>query len=435
MTFSAYFQRLNWWIIGVFFLKLLLLLVFFPYLLSRLGENYQAAIFPDGYAQIAENWLQGHGYRLFADTSLTMLRSPGFVIVLAAMFWLFGASLMAVQVLQLFMSFATATLIFYLAKRLFNSQLVAGLAALFFLFHPAVLIAESRGGVESTLMLCFTACVAFAYRLLDQPKWQNFVYFGILFGWTLLVKSVVAFFFPAFVLLACLWRPENLSVVVLLRRFLVAGLIALLIQVPWIVRNYEISGAFVPTMTLSGMALFQGVYVVQHPESHKDNWLVLQDAMEQQLQVARDMQLRMHENMFPQFYTPREEVDFYNQLGRLAMDEYKRSPVLVGQSILHNGWAFWFQGRTQKATLLNVIVTAPMLLLMLWGAKLAAAKTRAVWLLLLAMVTFIAPHLLILGVARYHIILMPFISILVALSLAEAWLWLQALRSNKQAVV
>jgi 4-amino-4-deoxy-L-arabinose transferase-like glycosyltransferase len=433
MRFSFYrFSSLNLLVFCMLILKAALLLAVFPWLLAKLEHNYQAAHFPDGYGLIAANWANGNGYRMFSDTGLTMLRSPGFIMILASIFWLFGKSLFAVQSLQLLMSYVTAAIIFYLAKRLFNSNLISLLASFIFLFHPAVLIAESRGGIESTLMLYFTACVAFSYRLMDNPKWQNFFYFGILFGWTVLVKSVVALYFPALTAVALMQRPKGLSISTLLLRFFVAGLISVLIQVPWIIRNYEISGEFVPTMSVSGLALFQGMYMVKNAESEKDSWLLLEEAKNEQFKLADNMKLRMHKNMFPQFDSPRDEINFYNQLKRLAMIEYMESPGLVWKAIKHNSWAFWFQGRTQKATMLNFIVVAPMLILMVWGAKLAITKTHDAWLLLIAIFAYIAPHLLILAMARYHIIIMPLISIFVAVSVAHIWGLLQKVQYYKK---
>lgn len=422
MKFSSHqFSRFNLLVFSVVVLKFMLLLVVFPWLLPKLGNNFNAGLFPDGYGSIAYNLVAGNGYRMYDDTSLTMLRSPGFVLVLASVFLVFGKSLFAVQFMQLLMSLATAAIIYYLANRLFKTRSIAVVASLIFLFHPGVLIAETRGGIECTLMLCFTACVALSYMVLDDPRWRNFVYLGILFGFTMLVKSSIAIYFPVLVAIILWWRPKGLSVNSLLIRFIVAGLVSVVIMMPWIIRNYNISGQFVPTMTVGGLAMFQGAYMVKNAESDKDSYVLLNEAAARQITIAHEMNLKTHEDFFPQFYSPNDEINYYNQLGRLAINDYKESPWLLLKAIEHNTWAFWFQGRTQRATILNIILTAPILVLMLWGSVLAVKTTRDAWLLLAAIVAFIAPHLFILAMARYHVILIPLISVLVGVSVVHCW--------------
>jgi 4-amino-4-deoxy-L-arabinose transferase-like glycosyltransferase len=422
MKISSYqLSWLNLLVFSVVVLKAILLLAVFPWLLPKLGNNFQVGLFPDGYGAIAANLIAGNGYRMFDDTSLTMLRPPAFVLILASLFLFFGKSLFAVQVMQLLMSLATAALIYFLANRLFRTQAISIAASLIFLFHPGVLIAETRGGIECTLMLCFTGCITLSYLALDYPRWRNFIYFGLAFGLTMLVKSSVAIYFPALVALALWRRPRGLSINALLGRFAVAGLASLLIMSPWIIRNYNISGQFVPTMTVGGLALFQGVYMVKNSESGKDSYVLLKEAADEQIKIAHEMNLKVHEDFFPQFYSPNDEINYYNQLGRLAIDDYRESPWLVLKAIGHNSWAFWFQGRTQRATILNIILTAPILILILWGSVIAIKATSDAWLLLIALFAFIAPHLLIISMARYYVILVPLISVLTAVSVVHCW--------------
>ena len=77
-------------------LKALIAFALIPALTQVLGENYKSNLFPDDYNLIADNLINGHGYRVYADTSETMLRSPGFVLVLAGIFALWGQTLLTV---------------------------------------------------------------------------------------------------------------------------------------------------------------------------------------------------------------------------------------------------------------------------------------------------------------------------------------------------
>src|SRR5262245_34894984 len=61
------------------------------------GLPLNATTFPDGYDLLAASLLDGNGYRMFADTSPTMIRTPGYAVVLAGIFAVFGKSLLPVE--------------------------------------------------------------------------------------------------------------------------------------------------------------------------------------------------------------------------------------------------------------------------------------------------------------------------------------------------
>lgn len=395
-----------------------------PWLVALLGQHYMAGNFPDQYDAIASNWISGKGYRVYEDTSLTMIRSPGFVMVLAGIFLLFGKNILAVQLIQLCMSLATACIIYHLTRSLFRSRQAATAASLIFMLYPGVLLAETRAGFECTLMLCFTACVALTYRILDDPRWRNFVGLGLLFGVSMLVRSSIGIFFPVAVAAICYWRPRGFTVGRLLLRCFVAGVVAVLVMTPWIVRNYQISGRFVPTMTVGGLVLFQGVELVKQLDGSRDSYEVLGGASARQLVIAHDMHLKTRDGFFPQFYSPEDEVKFYAELWRLGMDEYRRDPGLILRAVRHNLWAFWFLGRTQTSIYYNYAVTLPLMTLMLWGCVAAVRCNRRAILLPATLVVFILPHLFILAVARYHVTVVPLIAILAALPAVRCWQFL-----------
>ena len=89
-------------------LKAILLFGVLPLFLETFTDAYHADLFPDDYDVIAWNLVSGDGYRLSPDTAPTIERAPGWVLVLAAVFACFGKSLLAVQILNLAFSLATA---------------------------------------------------------------------------------------------------------------------------------------------------------------------------------------------------------------------------------------------------------------------------------------------------------------------------------------
>lgn len=395
--------------------RLLIAFVIVPVLMHRVGANYVSELFPDRYGLIADNLVNGLGYRVYPDTSLTMLRSPGFVLVLAAIFACFGKSLLAVQIVQFILSALTSFMVYGLTNKLFRVSQISLFAAALFLFHPAVMFAETRGGVDITLIFCFTLMIWLLFRALELESIRSFILFGLAFGYTLLVKASVALVFPAAFLVVLLGMPRRPGI--LIRNFILAGVTAVLVMSPWVLRNYEISGKFVPTMTVGGLAMFQGMYTIEHQNQGLDDFQLLENASQAQIKIGHAMGLPMRADFFPQFYSPQQEVTFYRALGERAWSEYLHSPTLLGRAIVHNLWSFWFEGRTKTATLINIVIMAPFLGMCIYGGMRAVRREPRCWILVAAILAFMLPHLLIIAIMRHSTTLLPIMAILAAASL------------------
>jgi 4-amino-4-deoxy-L-arabinose transferase-like glycosyltransferase len=396
------------------------------------GTDYQGAKFPDNYDLIAENLLAGHGYRVYPETSPTLLRTPGYVLVLAAVFAIFGKSLLAVQAVNFLLSLATAWIVFLLVRRIGQSERWALLAAVVSLLHPGMIMAETRGGLESLLSLVLVAFVYLTYLAVAEGRLRHYLMAGAVFGFCLLVKSSAAVMLPAMAGVALLTAPSRAEAIRRLSGLFAAGLVGLLVMSPWVLRNYVVTGKPIPTMTVGGLAAFQGLYVVQHPAAGREHHEIISAAAQEQDVIARERGRPYRPEFFPQFFDVQDEIDYYAELGRRAREAMIESPALAGRLVLHNSWAFWIQGRTARATLLNAILTLPFLLLVVIGAWLALRADRAVGLLLAGIIAFVIPHLTIIALARYHIPLIPLLAVLASYPLYLTLDWLVQRRSAAQ---
>lgn len=419
--------------------KAMLIFGLLPNVLSHFSQHYNVSTFGDGSDLIAWNLVQGNGYRMFPDGNLTMLRTPGFVLLLALIFAVFGKSLIAVQVVNLVFSCVTAVLTQVLACKAGLSKTAAAIAFLVFFFHPGVIFAESRVGAESMLTLCLVVSVLFAVIAKDRQTWPCFAMAGFVFGLALLVKPTVAPVLPAWFLYS-IWKTSSGAA----RRRIIAGMaicgiVTVLVMTPWVVRNYRISGEFIPTMTLSGLAAFQGVHVIKHLNSNLEPYQILSQAADEQFAIANAMALKMHGRQeygaldlardperpfFPQFLKVEDEVSFYRELGRRAVDDCRRQPELILKAIVHNTWAFWAAGKTHLATMLNAVLAVPLLALAGIGLITGIKRGLGVFQYFLIVVVFMIPHLILFAYARYYLPVVPFLAVLVAIPLAN---WLESL--------
>jgi hypothetical protein len=420
-------------IIVVILIKLVALFAIISIVQAYLPGDYNAKKFGwDGYDQIAWNLSQGHGYRVYPDASPTMLRTPGFPLVLAILFVAFGKSLFAVQVVNLTLSCITGFLVYRLAVQTGLTAATGVVGALIFALYPGVIVAESRCGPESLLMFCLVASVLSTNVAVASRTWYPFVRTGVLVGITILVTPTLAVVIPA-LLLYRVWHTSHSQE----RRRVAAGtvicgLACLLVMTPWILRNYRLSRTFQPTMTVSGLAAFEGNYIINNLQSHRQLYEVLADAADEQIMIAQSMGLQMHGGQeygvldftdksgwqfFPQFFKAHDEVVFYRELGRRALDDYRAKPRLILQGVMHNSWAFWAAGKTTRATILNAILVCPLLLLSAVGFRMGIRKKtdQFVVILLAAML----PYLVIIAEARYYIPVVPFLAILAAIPVAD----------------
>jgi 4-amino-4-deoxy-L-arabinose transferase-like glycosyltransferase len=363
---------------------------------------------------IADNLIGGHGYRVYADTSETMLRSPGFVLVLAGIFSLFGKSLLMVQVVQYLMSAVTAAIVYLISQRLFGVKLVSLLAVFLFLFHPVSMLSDTRAGTDTTLTLCLTATIWLLLRAIDCQSWWDFALSGLTLGYTMLVKATVALILPVVFLFLMITPKARRSLQITFGQFALVAITAALVMMPWVARNFSISGRFVPTMTVTGLAMFQGEEAERNAGNGKDSKDLLDDAAKEQVRIGHEMELRMREEFFPQFYRIQDEISFYDELAHRGWNQYREHPALLARIIVHNSWAFWFQGRTSKATLINIIVMLPFILISLCGAVIAVRRQRRSWILVIAVVMYVLPHLVIIAVARYSSAVVPLMCVLAA---------------------
>ena len=402
-------------VVAAVLIKVFLLYVVIPYLYQASPSTYTAEGFADWYDLIAMNLVEGNGYRFFPDTAETMVRTPGYVLVLAGIFSVFGHSLAAAKAFNLLFSFATAYVVYVLGKRVTMSHRLALIAATVTFLHPAFLIADSRGGLESLFTLTLMVFMLLTYRAIKTDAIKDYVFAGIALGVCLLIKSTPALFPAVLFLYLVALRPNLARVRTAIIRVGALSLVAGVVLSPWIIRNYALSGNFVPTMSVGGMAAYGGLHDVLHPG--RENYLQSEDVAAEMDAMLKEMKIPYKPGYYPQFYNIADEVNFYRHLGDIAKKRYLEEPSLLLRVMATNAIGFWINGRTTKATVLNSIIGLPLLALAIWGAYIGWRRSLPVGPIVLFIVAFYLAHLPILGQARYHVPLIPLLAILACIPL------------------
>ncbi|HEC83605.1 MAG TPA: phospholipid carrier-dependent glycosyltransferase [Firmicutes bacterium] len=207
------------------------------------------------YYVLAENLLNGTGYRYGEDLQPTAKRTPGYPLLIAATFKVFGRNFNAVRIVQCSLDVVTTSLIFCLTTLLFSSNLAGLLAALAYALYPPAIFSTTYIMTETLytfLLVGFT--VTLMVSILTSNRWLSLAA-GILLGLATLTRPGVLF------LPLCL-----LAVGVILKRqlwkalliFIVGFLVTIL---PWGARNYRTHGKWIMTSTLVGANLYKGNHI------------------------------------------------------------------------------------------------------------------------------------------------------------------------------
>jgi 4-amino-4-deoxy-L-arabinose transferase-like glycosyltransferase len=384
--------------------------------------------FGDLYNLIARNLEQGNGYRVDADMGPTMLREPGYPLFLAAVFKLGGYGIQTARVACVLLAFGAALMLLLLTRRITSDAMTALSAALVFLLYPGTLVAEARAGIEMPSVFTVILFMLALYSAVEKGSLWRYCAAGLLLGVAVLVRSQVLLF-PLFLLVYFVFASKSTSerAKIALR---IAGLVlgTVVVMSPWIIRNYMLVHKLVPTATVAGVAAQEGLYTCENASASEPFYLAQTEAGFERAQLASHLGMPFRGPYYQLFYTPQDEVAFNRALLSGVSTEYRSHPELLARCAAKNlFFNFWFLGKTQRSTLLNVVVQAPLLALTLAGVvalwkRGVLPKTVIVLLYILYIPAVEAP---IIAHARHSVLIVPFLAILAAASLVSAW---QALR-------
>jgi hypothetical protein len=390
-----------------------------PAVSRHMGWAYNVNTYADGYDQLATNLAEGNGYRFYPDTAETLLREPGYPIVLAGIFLAFGKSFMAVKLTNMLLAIFIVCLMMQIARKLSNNSLLILGPPLLFLLHPETLIAESRGGVEMLFAFMLTVYALSLYKAISTNRWSDYLMSGVVLGLTVLVRST-PILFPLFLLGYLLFGRPNVQAVAAVRNVAVMVIGMFLVLSPWIIRNYLLTARFVPTASVLGVSAQAGFYLSTHHAI--GNALVDTEAARERNQLAHALGYHFKAGYYQYFYSASDELAFSHYLFGKVMDHYKSSPRLFIATVVQNLFNFWCGGKTWKSVALDAIIQIPLIFLAVTGVLLWCRSGRAqdVAPLVLLIVYILAVSLPILAQARYCAAVVPFLSILAWMPVTSA---------------
>jgi hypothetical protein len=185
---------------------------------------------------------------------------PLYSCVLAGAYGILGRSALTVALLHILLDCISVALVHRISARLLpNGEVVGVLAALMTSFYP-YLVFQNLTLIDTPLYM--TLLMAFVYGMivlrarphLDARTWGVAALVGVIFGLSLLIRPLL----PLLAVFCAFWFLFRLSLLQTAARLLPVAVVGGLVIVPWIVRNFDVFGAFVPMTTTSGANFWQG---------------------------------------------------------------------------------------------------------------------------------------------------------------------------------
>lgn len=268
----------------------------------------------------------------------TTTRFPFYPYVLGLVYFVFGYHTKAAFIFQAVLGGILPLLAYYICREYFSRRialLAAGIAAL----YPSY-IEFSQYLMSENLFIPEIAFLIFiSLKLLKKPDWKKAFCLGLALGITSLTRGtafLLVFIAPLVIVLAI-----RRKFVIRLRLAAVTVAAAVLVFIPWMIRNYHAYGKWLMSSSGGGPVLWLGYFPIPPGDFFQiDRAYAYVDSVgRDQAKLEEFHRILMEDNLFGtigmrwffvHFYPDREfsynEVELDNQVKKLLIEELKSNP-------------------------------------------------------------------------------------------------------------
>ncbi len=354
------------------------------------------------YDSYAWNLVQGRGFSGISpdvkgpDGQLlehpTAYRAPGTSVLWAGLYLSFGHRFSVVRVSQCVLDTLTILLVFGIGRKVFSNK-VALVAATIYTVWPTALLYSSSLGSEPLYTFLFCCFILVSLQFAERPSWPLAIAAGVLLGLAMQTRGNA-------VLMLALMVPWSVWQFRRAPRQMVRGLaiavVALVMLVPWTIRNYEVFHSFIPFETGGGDVLL-GSY----------NRIVASDPSEYGYWIYPTSELPEYRN---QITAPNNEVIRDHVETQLAMQWARNHPETwwyLGESRFRRSWSPFLQPQSPKLYRVGMLTSwGPILLLFALGffptAVYFLKTNNPGWLLHMGVLHFVMTALIFWGASRFR---------------------------------
>ncbi len=281
--------------------------------------------FENEVGSVAAALAKGQGFCcLFRQpTGPTAWLAPVYPFFLATIFKVFGtftvASFYAAALFNCVFSAVASCPLYYTAIRVGDRSTAAAAGWLWALFPSGILMPFEWIWDTSLSALLGVTLLWTTFVIAENPRRRNFLFYGLFWGFCLLVNPALGAVFP-FLLLWIYLRTRAAKLAGLGDVLLVISL-AILVCLPWSIRNTVQFHRFIPIRSDFPFELWMGNNPIYDPHSH------------QVTRITRFEQVHL--------YVQLGETPFLEEKGRAAADFIRTHPALSLQLAARRAVAMW----------------------------------------------------------------------------------------------
>jgi len=140
--------------------------------------------------------------------------TPGYPVFIALIYFAFGIKIWMVMLFQIVLNVCNSVLIYYLSKKVFDSQIISLVAALLFALCLPACYYTLRILTETIFTFFFTLTVFLFFKNQESNKLGKYIQIGILLGITTLIRPILIYFVYLLVLFVILQKsPLRIKII------------------------------------------------------------------------------------------------------------------------------------------------------------------------------------------------------------------------------
>ncbi|KPL04840.1 MAG: hypothetical protein AMJ73_03520 [candidate division Zixibacteria bacterium SM1_73] len=184
-------------------------------------------------------------------------RGPLYVYLLALTYKIFGHGFFLPRLFQIFLGSLSCVLIFLIAKKLFN-RTVGFVSAVFASFYAMLIFYDGQLLITSLIVFLDLALIGLLILTAEKPKSLNWFLCGIVLGISAIARPNILIFVP-FILIWMFFQFKNKFLTkIILVRWIILCVGAILVIVPVTLRNYFVGKDFVLISWQGGYNFYLG---------------------------------------------------------------------------------------------------------------------------------------------------------------------------------
>ncbi|MBU4220133.1 MAG: glycosyltransferase family 39 protein [Euryarchaeota archaeon] len=353
------------------------------------------------YDGIAKNILAGNGFGYPEPTAYV---TPLYPLFLSAVYMIFGHNILAVQLLQALIGSLSVLCVYFIAKKIFDEK-IGSIAAIIMAFYPHQIFWSGYILTETLYVFLLLFAILFFIRFCERQTIVNALVAGILLGIAGLTRPI-AFCFTAFLIIYIIWLNKNKVQGLKFSCIFVIGV--LLVSSPWIIRNYNTFGEFIPGST--------------------EGWFVFYAGNSPGATGGLDGYVTGYQDFTPLNFTSTSErnlseTEMNNEYKLSSLNFIKENPSSFFKIMPRKFWNMWRPNYAKASIKNHALMSLPyiiMIALALCGIYYSYQKhkNKLKWILYFFIAYNILFHLIFIGLIRYRLPVEPVLIIFAAYAIS-----------------